>query len=289
MAPHATTGWSRSNVASRAAYESDLHPARRSHSGHMRSAVLALVSAIGLVLALSAGSLAAGAPPVSAQALLTPAGAAAASRAEARVTSFALVMRVFGPDGLAATPALPHPAPGAWLREDRLWYRAPDAWRSEQRFLRRPDGGRDAAPRVALYTQLAVVPLAPTTPANAPPTKAEASFGAPAGTFSALPALRRCFPHPKVIGTGRVAGRATDVLDLGATVCPSNAAGWYNGDVTIWVDQQALLVLKEVIDQTGGTRPALTEEVTSIRYDLPLPAALFTDPAPAGAVRVEQR
>jgi hypothetical protein len=115
------------------------------------------------------------------------------------------------------------------------------------------------------------------------PSKGGIGLYGAAGSLSAVLAQASCFPHPAFAGTTLVAGRPTAIVDLGPTACPSNAAGDYNGDVTIWVDTQTFFVLKQVVHATTGTRVALTQEVTSIRYNVPLPATLFTFTPPPGA------
>ena len=63
--------------------------------------------------------------------------------------------------------------------------------------------------------------------------------------MNAALAQARGFPHPVVTGSARVAGRDTAVIDLGVTTCPSNAAGAYNGDTTVWIDKETFFFSRE--------------------------------------------
>jgi hypothetical protein len=186
-----------------------------------RSPLLGLATAAVLALALGLATFVVAPPqPVSAQAILAKARAAAGP-ANGRVQSFAMTLVATGPDDLAATPATPQPAPGDWRREDRTWYQAPDRWRSETRFLRRPDGSRDAGPSIlvadgrdiwsydAQHLRLQVNPGR-----LGGPTEGGIGLYGAAGSLSAVLAQASCFPHPAFAGTTLVAGRPTAIVDL---------------------------------------------------------------------------
>jgi len=102
------------------------------------------------------------------------------------------------------------------------------------------------------------------------------------GLSSLLEQTPTCYA-PRLRGAETVAGRATWVVNLGASRCPGLDGGASDRPVawTLWVDKDTYLILKAVQDIDGQVFATTT--VTSVRYDVPIEAQRFTFNPPPGA------
>ncbi len=82
-------------------------------------------------------------------------------------------------------------------------------------------------------------------------------------------------PVPRRLEDAAVAGRATYVVDCGAT--------------RYWIDRQTLLILQEVGQPRPGVPLAYTEEVLTLRLDPPLAPSTFAFQPPPGAAALSWR
>jgi outer membrane lipoprotein-sorting protein len=106
------------------------------------------------------------------------------------------------------------------------------------------------------------------------------------GLSSLLEQASSCY-SPRLLGSERVAGRDTYVVDLGASRCPPTTTSMGAGsepepvEWAVWVDKETFLILKTVQDIEG--RVLATTSVTSVRYNTAIDANRFTFVPPAGA------
>jgi hypothetical protein len=112
----------------------------------------------------------------------------------------------------------------------------------------------------------------------------------PAQKLSALlRQLQACY-QPRRLADETVAGRPAYVVTLNPTGCYSASAAEENGRRILWVDKQTSLVLKSVLYCAYDPKQIFEEAtVTRIRYNVSLPASLFTYTAPLGTRILDTR
>ena len=109
------------------------------------------------------------------------------------------------------------------------------------------------------------------------------TFIAKDGTYGVkIPAL-------KVTGKATIAGRATYVIDLGPTKCPSASVPEMNGRLVVWIDQETFFVLKQEQHRLADDQIFTMHEVTQIQYNVSIDPAEFTFTPPAGATVADYR
>lgn len=264
--------------------------------GPVRLAVATLV-----VAALVAASFAIRRPqPVSAQAIIQKAQAAATSPAVGGVQSFVLtkVCRFRLANG-RLDPGGSDSESEEIVSVTRRWYRAPDRLRSEheQRALL-PDGtevprsswlhindGRD----VWLYypNENRVTVNRPSPDQMLKGDTSALDMGA--GDLNALlQEVSTCYNNPKITGNATVAGRSTYVIDLGPSLCPVGPRDM-SGRRVIWVDEETFFILKQEQYSKAGDRLIWQSEVTSLQYNVAVADAVFTFTPPAGASMLDER
>ena len=124
-------------------------------------------------------------------------------------------------------------------------------------------------------------------------TLPELSFTATAipNANAALQSASEC-ATPERRADETVAGRATYVIDLGPSTCPSASMPETNGRRVIWVDKETFFVLKAIqYDGRPGREGELysTTEVTSVEYNVALAPELFTYSPPPGLRVIDER
>ncbi len=230
-------------------------------------------------------------PSVSAQEIMQKARAAVTSPDAGGVKSFVLteVQRAAVNSRLVAERGLK--GDEQIVSETQRWYEAPNRWRSEftQKIVA-PDGKE-----VSRYTSVQVSDGTDVWDYTSDPNIVNVNpfdpgmnvqnqispFGQQVTDLGTLfEQASTCF-DPKVTGRAMVAGRATYVVDLGPTKCPSASVGAMNGREIIWVDQETFFVLKREIHATDSDKVLMTDEVTNVQYNVAIdPARLaFTPPA----------
>lgn len=185
------------------------------------------------------------------------------------------------------------------INEAKSWYQAPNHWRVEAIGKVLDAGGKEIPGRAWHGVSLSdgsdmwnydvlkntvVINSAPSTPSGP-------GSLSPFGEVSMdrlLQLASTCF-DPKVTGSATIAGRATYVVDLGPTKCPSASAPEMNGRLVVWIDKETFFVLKQEQHSTEDDTIITTREVTQIQYNVPIDPAQFTFTPPAGATVADNR
>jgi outer membrane lipoprotein-sorting protein len=176
------------------------------------------------------------------------------------------------------------------------WFQAPDHWRSEIQSTVTGSNGQELPDRASASLSITdgtdvwyfdqkqnSVTVNP-HPANTGSTPNITGFGPQPDSLNSLFAQASSCFDPRVVGSDTVAGRATYIVDLGAMKCAGPATAETSGRSIIWVDKATFFVLKDVQYGSSGGQPLATTEITSIRYNPSLDAALFTFISPPGAI-----
>lgn len=185
------------------------------------------------------------------------------------------------------------------VNETKMWYQAPNHWRGESIGKILDAEGREIPGRAWHVVSLSngsdmwnydvlkntvVINSAPSTPSGP-------GSLSPFGEVSMdrlLQLASTCF-DPKVTGSASIAGRATYIIDLGPTKCPSASAPEVNGRLVVWIDKETFFVLKQEQHSTEDDKIITTREVTQIQYNVPIDPAQFTFTPPAGATVADNR
>lgn len=259
-----------------------------------------LVAACVLVIAGLGLYLWAGQPPtVNAQQIMAKARAMINSPASGGVTSFSLVEirraaldpRMRAESGLKGDEQI--------VSERKLWFQAPNRWRSEYRETVVASDGKETN----RYTSIAVsdgtdrwdydparnnVTIHRLDPSMTGKDSVS-PFGQDVNNLNDLfEQASTCF-DAKVTGRASVAGRAAYVVDLGPNKCPPASAPELAGRLVLWVDQETFFVLKQEQHAAADDKVIETREVTQIQYNIALDPALFTFTPPAGATIMDNR
>lgn len=286
-------------VPSAARPSTRVHAARRMVRVHQRTWRLVwLATAAALVLALAGVAFGAARPqPVSARAIIEKAQAAATNPAAGGVQSFDLTETrdSQATDRNGQIIYTTH-------TETHRWYQAPDRYRIEMTEDQTPAPG--APPYTARATVTTVIGSDGTTTwtvngnnvgiNTAYKAKENATSGllVAGGTVNDLNGLlasaQQCFT-PTVRGSETIAGRATWIIELGATKCPSVSAPEANNRRVLFVDKETFFVLKDVWYDATGSHPFATTTITDIHYNAPIDPARFTYTPPPGATVTDYR
>ncbi len=178
-----------------------------------------------------------------------------------------------------------------FVNETKFWYQFPRRWRVEATGKVLDEQGEEIPNRAWHMVSLsdgvvmwnfdaiknaAVMSSAPSDPGNFSPYGAAndmANWNHLAGT---------CF-DPKVTGTANIAGRATYVIDLEPTKCPSASAAELNSRWFIWVDRETFFILKQEQRSLTGNEIVYGSQVTEVQYNVPIDPAEFNFTPPPGA------
>ncbi len=237
---------------------------------------------------------------VDAQAIVQKAQAAMAS-VPANLHSFAMTQVITDTEPLSPSTAMEEQTHTTIMS----WYQAPNLWHSEDDgAVYGPDGkpmpgqawhditvsdGKDMWSYDAIRNEVVVNRLN----ANTEFSSTAFLFGTNASNLTAfLKPDRSCpdartIPQPRYLGHGVIAGRPTYVIDLGRLECPF--APGMNGRRVIWVDQETFYVLKNELHRLSDDRIVAVIQVTSIRYNIGLSAALFQFTPPPDAKVLDLR
>jgi len=273
-----------------------LSPVARHPTRHWRLAAGLAVAALLIAALVGAYFWATQPPPVSAQEIIRKAQATANSLDASGIHSFAMTEtmtsrpvneRVNKMEGFSGNETI--------RSETRRWYEAPNRWRTESSGAVIAPGGRELPGRS--WQQMSIsdgrsiwdydaVNNFVTINAYSPDRGGKGGISPFGGGVNGLNALLQqastCYA-PRLQGSETIAGRLTHVIDLGATKCPSASAPEMNGRQVIWVDKETFFVLKSVLYSPTDDQPVVTNEVTSIQYNIALDPALFTFTPPPGA------
>jgi hypothetical protein len=105
--------------------------------------------------------------------------------------------------------------------------------------------------------------------------------GAALRKLAAAGSAGRCAPGVSLGGNGPlIDGRATLILRVGPSPCPSADMPQANGPATYWLDKQTLLILRAVLHGPGN-QISQTIRVTGLRYHPTFPAGTFRLPKPS--------
>lgn len=287
--------WTRVQAAHRQSHRIGINflPRRWLRAG-MIAVSLVLVIAIGLYAWMSQPA------PVSAQEIIEKARATSNAPAASGVSSFALI------ETGRIVPVNPRLRASGELKageqiqtETRRWFQAPNRWRSEFQQTTFSAAGNV----IDTYRNLFISdgtdlwqyePANNTVIVNAlDPAmngkEALSLFGQDVANLNTLfEQARTCF-DPQVIGTAMIAGRATYIIDLGPTKCPSASGPEMNGRLVVWIDKETFFVLKQEQHSIAGDKIILTREVTQIQYNGSIDATVFTFTPPAGATIADNR
>lgn len=182
--------------------------------------------------------------------------------------------------------------------ETRRWYQAPDRGRIEDVWTALDANGAVVARRDTLsvsdgidtWTDDRVTNAVTVSRQTANPGDRTALVPFDPGADDLAAVLKNastCYA-PVLRGSATIAGRSAYVIDLGPSQCPSASAPEINGPRTIWVDKQTFFLLKDVLYDVHG-KPLITQEVTSIAYNVPIDPSLFTfAPLPGARVQDER-
>lgn len=273
--------------------------ARRMVRVHQRTWRLAwLATAAALVLTLIGVAFGAARPqPVSARAIIEKAQAVATNPAAGGVASFDLTetrdSQATDRNGQIIYTT---------QTETHRWYQAPDRYRIEMTHSQTPAPGAPPYTATATVTTVIVSDGTATWTVNgnnvgintASKAKENATSGllVAGGTVNDLNSLlasaQQCFT-PTAQGSETIAGRATWVIALGATKCPSLSAPEANNRRVLSVDKETFFVLKDVWYDAAGTHTIATTTITSVQYNTPIDPARFIYTAPPGAIVIDYR
>jgi outer membrane lipoprotein-sorting protein len=260
----------------------------------------AALSAIIVAVALGVVVWSHQAPAVSAQEIVDKALASVNSPAAGGVSSFALVEMERTAPGNTRLNAYAGLKDGELLMsETHRWYQAPNQWRSEHRqWVVAPDG-KETNPASSIqvgdgtdlwsYESAGNAVVVNTLDPSQSGKYGLAPFDQDIADLQELFAqASNCF-DPKLTGNATVAGRATYVVDLGSTRCPSASAPEMNGRLVIWVDQETFFVLKQEQHRPENDQIVLTREVTQVQYNQAIDPARFAFTPPPGASITDNR
>ena len=238
--------------------------------------------------------------PVSAQAIIQKAQAAATSPVAGGVRTFVLSGTWQAqPTNARMNAVSGYQGDEQITGETKRWFQAPDRWRSESQVkILSPDGtkvggytsieasdGKDVWQYDPGQNSVTVNRFEP-----AMNGKGDVSFfGEGVDNLSALFRQASTCYDPSVTGSATVAGRPVYVVDLDPTKCPSASSPEANGRQVIWVDKDTFFVLKQEQYSTDGKKLIIQSEVTSIEYNVQVDPALFTFKPPAGAKVLDGR
>lgn len=177
--------------------------------------------------------------------------------------------------------------------QSQRWYTAPNRWRDEYRVTTLTADGKltnttsytTVSDGAALWQYspndgvLTVNPL----DTGASGAGSMASYGVDVQNLDDLFQRASTCYSAKVTGDALVAGRATYVIDMGPSLCPSADAPEMNGKLMIWVDKETFFVLKQEQYSTQGNMLIMTSEVLQVQYNVSIDTARFTFMPPAGA------
>jgi outer membrane lipoprotein-sorting protein len=176
--------------------------------------------------------------------------------------------------------------------QSQRWYTAPNRWRDEYRVTTLTADGK--LTNTTSYTTVSDgAALWQYSPNDGILTVNQLDTGA-SGTGSMAPygvdvqnlddlfqRASTCY-SAKVTGDAMVAGRATYVIDMGPSLCPSADAPEMNGKLMIWVDKETFFVLKQEQYSTQGDTVVMSNEVQQVQYNTTIDPGQFTFTPPSG-------
>jgi outer membrane lipoprotein-sorting protein len=221
--------------------------------------------------------------PASAQEVIQKAQASLQSPAAGGIQSYVLseIRHIYAASG----------ATGQQASQTQHWYQAPNRWRDE--YQQTTLAGDGVTTSTTSYIQVSDGTnlwqySAINQERNASVSQLDANmngqglFGDNVQSLTDLFQRASTCYHAQLSGEATVAGRATYVIDMGPSLCPSASSPDMNGPLTIWVDKETYFVLKQELRSTRGDTLVMSDEVLQVQYNVSIDPARFTFTPPSG-------